>query len=69
MNETRQRKGSANQENQLIHFLVCYRLCWYQLGRQATTRGMVGTNYPHRFNRYRNDSLSSETLERLELSQ
>jgi hypothetical protein len=30
---------------------------------------MVGTNYPHRFNRYRNDSLSSETLERLELSQ
>ena len=69
MDETRQRKRSINQENKFIHFLVRRCLCWYQLGHQATTRGLVGTNYPYRFNHYRNNSLSSQTLERLELSQ
>ena len=69
MNETRQRKRAANQENKFIHFLVRHCLCCHQLGCQATDRSLVGANYPNLCNSYRNDSISPQTLERLELSQ
>lgn len=69
MNETRQRKRAANQENKFIHFLVRHCLCCHQLGCQANDRSLVDANYPHRYNSYRNDSISPQTLERLELSQ
>lgn len=70
MNESnKKRKRSANQEIERLHFLVRYRLCWHQLGCQITARSLVGANYPHRCNSYRNDSISPQALERLELSQ
>lgn len=68
MGETKQRKRTNNQ-NKFIHFLVHHCLCWNQLGSQIVARSLVGANYPHRCNSYRNDSISSQTLERLELSQ
>ena len=69
MDEAGQRKRPTNQENQLLYFLVRRCLCWYQLGHQITPRSLVGTNYPHRSNSYRNNSIPPQTLERLELSQ
>ena len=68
MDETKQRKRSASQEAERLHFLVRYRLCWHQLGCQITARSLVGANYPNLCNSYRNDSISPQTLERLELS-
>ncbi|EOH73437.1 Uncharacterised protein [Enterococcus malodoratus] len=69
MDEARQRKRPTNQENQLLYFLVHHCLCWYQLGHQATTRGLVGVGDSYWTNHHFSTLTSSQTLERLELSQ
>ena len=69
MNESNQeRKRSANQEIERLHFLVHCRLCWNQLGCQIVARSLVGTSYPNLCNSYHIDSAPPQTLERLELS-
>ena len=68
MNETRQIKRSANQENKLIYFLVCGWLYRNQLGCQATIRSLVGTGNSSFISNCHHYFTSPQALERLELS-